>query len=114
MPFGIENRRYARLGFFCDLTVTPLPTGKPLPASSIDISLGGVGMTANFSLPREQIIQVDFHLRDQKHHEIVESVLGKVAYTRSDEDGNRIGVEFLKTLQESEYPELTKRLLKLA
>jgi c-di-GMP-binding flagellar brake protein YcgR len=113
MEYTRENRRYARLNFFCELRVTPMPNGKPMPASSIDLSAGGVGLYANYSLNREQLVQIDFHLRDEKHREVVESVLGKVAYARSDEDGTRIGVEFLKTIQEADYPALAKRLQEL-
>ena len=40
----------------------------------------------------------------------MEDVLGKVAYSRADEDGNRIGIEFLETIRESTHPALTRKL----
>jgi c-di-GMP-binding flagellar brake protein YcgR len=113
MDYGREKRRYARLNFFCDLTVTPLPNGKPRPANSVDLSLGGVGICAEYSLNRDQIVQIDFHLRDENHQETIEQIIGKVAYSRSDEDGTRIGVEFMKPIQESDNPVLAMRLQNL-
>jgi c-di-GMP-binding flagellar brake protein YcgR len=113
MEYGIDKRRYVRVNFFCEMTVTPMPEGKPRPASSIDLSLGGVGLYANYSLDRDKIVQIEFHLRDEKHREFVERVMGKVAYSRSDEDGTRIGVEFLKIINDTDTPVLAKRLQKL-
>jgi hypothetical protein len=113
MEYGMEKRRYVRLNFFCELTVTPMPVGQPRPARSMDLSLGGVGLFAKYFLDREQIVQIDFHLRDEKHRESIERVMGKVAYSRSDEDGTRIGVEFFKLINEADSPILAKRLQEL-
>ncbi len=37
-------------------------------------------------------------------------MLGRVAYSRADEDGNRIGIEFLETIRESAQPLLAQKL----
>jgi c-di-GMP-binding flagellar brake protein YcgR len=113
MAYGVEKRRYERLNFYCDLIVTTMPEGESFSASSIDLSLGGVGVSSPRFLNRDQIVKIDFHLRDENHREIVESAMGRVAYSRSDEDGTRLGVEFLQLLQENDNPALAKRLQRL-
>jgi hypothetical protein len=36
--------------------------------------------------------------------------LGRVAYSRADEDGNRVGIEFIEPIQESAQPALARKL----
>lgn len=104
------QRRYERVAFFCPVQLTVLPDGPTVPAYSFDISAGGVGLTTTASMERGKDVRVDFHVKNGSHEECVESVLGRIAYLRADEDGNRIGIEFLETIRESAQPGLTKKL----
>jgi c-di-GMP-binding flagellar brake protein YcgR len=105
-----EQRRYERVAFFCPIRLTILPDGPDLPASSFDISIGGVGLVAPVSLQRGQEVAVHFRLKNPHYELAEESVMGRVAYSRADEDGNRIGIEFLKTLQLDTHPLLARKL----
>lgn len=110
MELTKENRQFPRLGLVCNLTVTPMPNGKSLPATSVDISRGGMGFYVNVPLNRDQIVQIDIPLKDEDRSNVVERVVGKVVYARSYWEGTRVGVEFLKTIEESSHPVLAKRL----
>jgi c-di-GMP-binding flagellar brake protein YcgR len=105
-----EQRRYERVAFFCPIRLTILPDGPDLPANSFDISIGGVGLVAPISLERGQDVVVHFRLKNPRRELVEESVLGRVAYARADEDGNRIGIEFLRTLQPESHPLLARKL----
>lgn len=114
MELTRENRQFQRVSFACELTVTPMPSGKPQPATSVDISLGGVGFYSKFPLNKDQIIQIDFRLKDEDRSSVVERVQAKVVYARSYWEGTRVGVEFSKPLNEVNHPILIKRLQELA
>lgn len=98
------------MAFYCPLQLTVLPDGPTVAGRSFDISLGGVGITADVFLERGQTVQASFHFSDGPQGEAEESVLGRVAYSRADEDGNRIGIEFLEILRESAQPLLAQKL----
>ncbi|MBU4273155.1 MAG: PilZ domain-containing protein [Planctomycetes bacterium] len=104
------QRRYERVAFFCPLQLTVLPDGPTVSANSFDISAGGVGLTAAVFLERGKDVRIDFHVRNGSIEETDECVLGRIAYSRADEDGNRIGIEFLETIRESAQPALTRKL----
>jgi c-di-GMP-binding flagellar brake protein YcgR len=105
-----EKRRYERVAFFCPIRLSVLPDGPDLPANSFDISIGGVGLVAPISLERGQEVEVHFSLKNPHGEPVEESMMGRVAYARADEDGNRIGVEFLRTLQLETHPLLARKL----
>jgi c-di-GMP-binding flagellar brake protein YcgR len=105
-----EQRRYQRVAYFHPLHLTVLPDGPAVPASSFDISRGGVGLMADVSLERGQSVRIQFQLEDPRHGAVEVSVLGRVAYSRADEDGNYIGVEFLEPIHESSQPALARML----
>jgi len=106
----LGRRRYERVAFFCPLQLTELRNGTTVPASSFDIGIGGVGLTTEIALERGQPVRVRFCLRHESNGETDEDVLGQVAYCRADEDGNRIGIEFLEVVRESTQPALVRRL----
>jgi hypothetical protein len=110
MELTRENRQFPRLNFSCKVMVTPVPDGKPLPATLVDISIGGVGVYADFSLNRDQVIQIDLHLKDESQFDIVESIQGRVVYARAYWEGTRVGVKLLKTIQEADHPVLAKHM----
>ena len=106
----LERRRYERVDFFCPVHLTVEPDGPTIPCQSFDISLGGVGLSMQASLERGQTVRVCFHLRNGADKTIDETISGHVAYTKSDEGGVRIGIEFLSTIQESNQPALARKL----
>ncbi|MBN1394415.1 MAG: PilZ domain-containing protein [Pirellulales bacterium] len=106
----IERRRYARMAFFCPVRLSALPNGGPVAANTFDISIGGVGLAAPVSLERGVDVRVRFIMKNDSGELVEEEVLGRVAYTQADEDGNRIGIEFLEVVSESSHPMLTRKL----
>ena len=109
----IEKRRYERVAFFCPLKLTVLPDGPCVTANAFDISLGGVGLFTGASLQIGQNVSVRFQLKTASGKPIEESAIGRVAYIRADEDGNRVGIEFMDVLRDSAQPELAKKLNRL-
>ena len=105
-----SRRRYERVQFYCDIAMTPLPEGQTVPAYSFDLSLGGVGVMADVALPRGHLVRLDFHLKDRQQNSITETILGNIAYSKADEDGNRLGIEFLEPIHQTAAAELTRRL----
>jgi hypothetical protein len=105
-----ERRRYGRVAFYCPLQLSVLPDGPEVPGFSCDISIGGIGLTANVTLPRGQVVRVSFRLKDGASHETTESVLGRVAHSKADEDGDRIGIEFLEPIRDSSQPLLVQTI----
>jgi len=105
-----EQRRYQRVNFFCPLHLTALQSGITVPGRCFDISIGGVGMTTGISLERGQMVRVRFHLHSDAGKVLDEDILGRVAYCQSQEDDNRLGVEFLETVRESTQPALTRAI----
>jgi c-di-GMP-binding flagellar brake protein YcgR len=107
----IEKRRYQRVEFLCEVALTALPAGRPVSAWSIDLSMGGVCLIAQSPLMPGQLVTVSFLLKHTAQGKLVDHVVGKVMHFRVDGDANQLGVEFLEPLNESQHPELMKRLL---
>jgi c-di-GMP-binding flagellar brake protein YcgR len=110
----LVQRRYERVAFYCGLQLTALPNGPTIPARSLDISVGGVGITSDTLLNRGQTVRVRFHLHNESDEWTDEDVLGRVTYSCADENENRMGIEFLETIQESTKPALAHQLNALA
>jgi c-di-GMP-binding flagellar brake protein YcgR len=109
----INKRRYERVAWFCPVQLRVLPDGPDIPANSFDISIGGVGVATNIMLERGQTVRVRFHLHcgtNGSAEMVDEDVLGRVAYSRADEDGDRIGIEFMETINGSAQPTLANKL----
>ncbi len=106
----IEKRRYERVAWFCPVKLRVLPDGPELPANTFDISIGGVGVTTNMMLERGKTVAVQFQLPNGTGGTINEDIMGRVAYSRADEDGDRIGIEFFETVRDSAQPALAKKL----
>jgi c-di-GMP-binding flagellar brake protein YcgR len=110
MAASAVKRKFERVPFFCEVSVTSLDNGCALHANSFDISLGGVGMTMAASLPVNSLVQVGFHLKNNQQKAVVENIRGRIAYSRAFEDGNYLGVEFLDLPTAATCPELTRKL----
>ena len=108
-----NQRRYERVPFLCNVTVTVLPSGPPIAACSLDVSVGGVGLVTQGPFQPGQLVAISFFLKDAAQKQIVDRVTGRVIHLRADVDGNRVGVEFLEPIEESQHPELMRRLLKV-
>lgn len=106
----IEQRRYERKAFYCSLQLTVLPNGPLVCGRAFDISVGGVGIVSESSLNRGQAVRLHFRIRNAEHEWVQEDIVGRVAYVRSDEGGNRIGIEFLEVIRESTSPVLAQTL----
>src|SRR5690242_12567790 len=102
----IELRRFERIPFFCEVSLTVLPDGPRADAHSVDISLGGVGLVTRAALAPGQTVALAFSVRDESGKLVVDRVLGRVAHLRADPDANRVGVEFLEILSSSTSPHL--------
>ena len=60
----IEQRRYERKAFYCDLQLTVLPNGSLVNGRAFDISVGGVGIVCDVPLNRGVRRQLLFPLND--------------------------------------------------
>jgi len=105
-------RRFERIQFFCDVSLTVLPDGPTVEAHSVDISLGGVGLVTQAAVGTGQTVALAFSVRDESGKAIVNKVLGRVVHLRAEPDANRVGVEFLEILSASVSPQLSKRVMK--
>jgi c-di-GMP-binding flagellar brake protein YcgR len=108
----INLRRFERIQFFCDVSLTVLPDGPTVEAHCVDISLGGVGLVTLAALGLGQTVALAFSLRDEAGKTVVNRVMGRVVHLRADPDANRVGVEFLEILSPSASPQLSKKVLK--
>jgi c-di-GMP-binding flagellar brake protein YcgR len=106
----LGQRRYERVAFFCPVQLTVFSTGDVIEGNTVDISIGGVGLIAPAFLERGEEVCVRFRLHHGSDAMFEEEALGRVAYSLADEDGNRIGIEFLQTIRDSKQPELARRL----
>ena len=107
---SINLRRYERVAFYCRLQLTVLPNGPVMPGNSFDISIGGVGIATALFLERGQQVSIRFYIPNGRSKEVHADVLGQVAYCRSDEDSNQIGIAFLVPIQEATQPALAKKI----
>lgn len=107
------QRRCERVAFFCPVKLSVLPDGPTIQASSFDISLAGIGLIASVFIERGKDVRVHFNMKNGSNETTEENVLGRVAYSRADENGNRLGIEFLETIRESTQPVLTRKLYSL-
>ncbi len=109
----MERRRYERVVFLCKAAVA-LSGGAAVPAQTLDISAGGVGLITRAAFPAGTLVVVSFYLKDVRDGEVVEQTLGRVVNLRADLDGNSLGVEFLEPLDRVKHRRLLGRLLAAA
>lgn len=107
----IERRRYERVGLFCPVSLQN--NGRAAEGSTLDISLGGVGIVTPAAYALGDMITITFHLKDERGRDAVCSVAGRVASMRADVQTNRVGIEFLEPLREAVQPLLVRKILKL-
>ena len=106
-----ELRKYERVRFLCRLEVAAIPDGEPRPASSVDLSLGGVGVVTQATFSVGQLVTVTFFLADSTSAGIQDPVVGRVAHFSADVNSNRVGIQFLQPLKEKEHERLVGRLI---
>ena len=106
-----ELRQYERVGFLCQLEIAPISGGKPHPARSLDLSLGGVGIITQSVYSIGQVVTVTFFLSDAERGAIQDPVVGRIAHFAADIDANRAGIQFLQPLTETEHQRLVSRLV---
>lgn len=99
-----------RVEFFCPVKLKMLPDGPTISANSFDISLGGIGLISPVFVERGKDIRVQLRVKNGQNEYTYESALGRVAYSRAEVEGNRLGIEFMEYIHESTQPELTKKL----
>jgi hypothetical protein len=112
MGGGAESRAYQRVGFLCRVDLTD-DAGATTAASTVDISLGGVGVASSRFVEAGKVVTLAFHLRDRRGEPAVERVAGRVVHARADVDGHVLGVEFLEPLLRAENPLLTRAVERL-
>ena len=108
----MERRRYERVNLFCRVTLAGPEGGRAFEGSTVDISLGGVGVISSASYAIGAGVAVTFHLSDQNGREAPCRVLGRVASLRADTEVNRIGIEFQEPLREAAQPLLVRKILR--
>jgi c-di-GMP-binding flagellar brake protein YcgR len=108
---GAEKRTYQRVAFLCRIDL--VADGATVQASTVDISLGGVGVASTRFVAAGRDVTLTFHLRDRQGTTAIERVDGRVASARADLDGHFLGVEFLAPLHRSSNPLLTRAVERL-
>jgi c-di-GMP-binding flagellar brake protein YcgR len=108
-----DRRAFVRVPYLKPVIVTVPPDRRKIEASSLNISLGGVGLACQASFRKGQVLVVTFRLSDPKRGVVEESVTGRVMNLVADSDGNRVGVEFVEPLQHSTFPALVRAVERL-
>ena len=108
----VELRRYERVPFFAEVTLRTAENARLLPARTIDLSLGGVGLVTTAALEPGAHVTVVFSISDAGAKRTVE-IIGRVVSLDADSDANRVGIEFLEPLSVSRAPELVNRLQRM-
>jgi c-di-GMP-binding flagellar brake protein YcgR len=108
----VELRRYERVPFFAEVTLRTAGNARLLPARTIDLSLGGVGLVTKTALERGTPVTVVFSIPDAGGRRTTE-IIGRVVSLNADSDANRVGIEFLEPLSASRAPALVNRLQRL-
>jgi c-di-GMP-binding flagellar brake protein YcgR len=105
----VERRRYERVPFFADVALRTAENGRLLPARTIDLSLGGVGLVTTAAITPGVQVTVVF-LTPGANGKRTTEIVGRVVSLNADTDANRVGIEFLEPLSVSQAPELVTRL----
>jgi hypothetical protein len=105
-----DRGRFERVPFFTALTLTLLPGGPSVEGRTIDISLGGVGLSCPEALAPGSFVSLAFRLRHRSHGEVVEQLFGRITHARSDEAGTTLEVQFLPPPDERSSPVLVRTL----
>src|SRR5262249_39494719 len=100
----MQRRRYERVPFFADVTLRALPNGPSVPARTLDLSLGGVGLVTGAAFTPGQSVSVIFDLVDAAKRSTKFEVVGRVVNLNADLDANRLGVEFVEPLSAANTP----------
>lgn len=108
-----DRRVFQRVPFFRAVTIVVLPDVRAIDARTQDISLCGVGVSSMATFRNGQNVEVVFRLPDPKTEVREERVPGRVINIMADSDSNRVGIEFLKPLQESTFPALVRAVSRL-
>jgi len=103
-------RKYERAIFLCRVDLSVGSESSPITMSSLDISLGGVGLISRVILPIGRPVSLAFHLKNAAQVPVIEYVQGRVVHARTDIDGHHLGVEFQESLQRSCNPHLTRKV----
>jgi c-di-GMP-binding flagellar brake protein YcgR len=106
----LDRRRYERATFLRRLVLEVSGDERRIEASSLDISLGGVGILSPVGVPRGQRVTVAFWLKNGGGETVIERVDGTVMGARSEVDGCRLGIEFTHPLRAELQPLLVAKI----
>jgi c-di-GMP-binding flagellar brake protein YcgR len=109
MGTTVERRRYERVPFFTAVEIRDFKSGRALPARTLELSIGGVGLVTNGAFLPGDDVTIMFHVQNAGFKRATE-VAGRVIGFSADSDANRVGVEFSEPLSMSRAPELVRRL----
>lgn len=93
----------------CRTTITAKPVGARAEAWTVDLSLGGVGLATERTLPTRQPVAVTFHLRDGAQKEVQETADGVIVRMQIESEGYLYGVEFTEPLNAARQPFLLRK-----
>jgi c-di-GMP-binding flagellar brake protein YcgR len=110
---AVERRLYVRVPFLKPVRVWAPPEDRPVEARTLDISLGGVGITCRAAFRKGQVVIIGFRLTDPRLGTVEERVTGRVANLQADDDSNRVGIEFSEPIHPSVFPALARAVGRL-
>ena len=109
----MNRRRFERVEFFCEVSMTILPQGPTFWAHTFDVSLGGVGLVTQRGFQLGQAVALSFRVGQGTAKKLGKRITGRVMHLAADADANRVGIEFSQPLSESDHPELVRKLMSL-
>jgi c-di-GMP-binding flagellar brake protein YcgR len=112
---GQERRVYERAPYFGRVTVSIPAHAPPVEGRTMDISLGGVGLSCPVSsaIRSGESIAVTFHLVQPRSGPVEERLLGRVAWIRTEAQCCLLGIEFLEPVHPVLNPAVTRLIERL-
>lgn len=108
----ISRRQYERVPFLKKLTVLDVNTGHKFEANAIDISIKGVGFYSKKLLQKDHHISIQVWLDDDSQKDPV-WIGGTVKWSKLEQDGAVMGVEFDALIKPAEHPKLYEMIFKV-
>jgi c-di-GMP-binding flagellar brake protein YcgR len=107
----ISRREYERVPFAKKLTVLDLNSGNTYEANGIDISVKGIGFYSKKLLQKDHHISIQVWLDDVSQKDPV-CLTGAVKWSKLEQDGAIIGVQFDALIKPSQHPKLYEMIFK--
>ncbi|MFA5293675.1 MAG: PilZ domain-containing protein [Phycisphaerae bacterium] len=107
----VERRTYARVPFTHKLMVLDMNTGHKFEGNGIDISVMGIGFYSRKLFQKEHHVQIQVWLDGGENVDPV-LISGTVKWSKPEQDGGIMGVQFDMLIKASDHPDLYEQICK--